>query len=398
MSMHDSRPPQPPVSKKISRVSAPSEIPFILQSSPKNFLPAPHRPPPPSVPIREIRGQKSPPPPFAIRLSSFTLHSSLPPAPLSISWVAHRSMMSARAFRRLFLLGLALTCAFAPAITRAGPPGEDPVVRLKEIVAAERKLFAKAEAAGDALDQENLRSELQQLANDYDKLILQHKDFTAAYVAYGLMLGKAGMKKESVAMLLRANQLDKDIPVVKNQLGNFLAEEGNPLEAVNYYLAAIKLAPEEPLYHYQLGMLLTEARDDFLKSGTWTRPNLDETLHKAFARAMELAPDDWRYAYQYGLSFYELQTSEWEAALQFWRAFEKKLKPGVEQEVCRLHQAKVLHELRRTDEARTLLASVNEPALARQRDKISASLDQPVVTATPPAPPATPPPAAPDAK
>ena len=295
---------------------------------------------------------------------------------------------------RVLPLFLSIILALAPATSRAAAPGEDPVARLKEIVAAEKKIFAKAHAAGDALDEDNLRSELQQLANDYDKLIDQHKDFTAAYVAYGLMLGKAGMKKESVAMLLRANQLDKDIPVVKNQLGNFLAEDGNPLEAVNYYLAAIKLAPEEPLYHYQLGMLLTEARDDFLKSGTWTRPNLDDTLHKAFARAMELAPDDWRYSYQYGLSFYELQTSEWEAALQFWRAFEKKLKPGVEQEVCRLHQAKVLHELRRTDEARLLLASVNEPALARQKDKISNSLDQPAVPTAPPPPASTPAPAA----
>jgi tetratricopeptide (TPR) repeat protein len=302
-------------------------------------------------------------------------------------------MMSVRVLTlRLLLIICVFASALAPAASRAAPPLEDPAVRLKEIVAEQKKIFAKAEAAGDDLDEDSLRSQLQQLANDYDKLIDQHKDFTAAYVAYGLMLGKAGMKKESVAMLLRANQLDKDIPLVKNQLGNFLAEDGNPLEAVNYYLAAIKLAPEEPLYHYQLGMLLTEARDEFIKSGTWTRPNLDATLHKAFARAMELAPDDWRYAYQYGLSFYELETAEWEAALQFWRAFEKKLKPGVEQQVCRLHQAKVLHELRRTDEARTLLASVNETALARQKEKIATSLDTPAVSPPPPSPA----PAAPD--
>jgi tetratricopeptide (TPR) repeat protein len=293
-------------------------------------------------------------------------------------------------FARAGIIFLCLACLFAP-VTRAAAPADDPTARLKEIVDAQKKLFAKADAAGDAADEDELREQLQQLAQQYDKLIETHKDFVPAYVAYGLMLGKIGMRKESVAMLLRANQLDKDLPIVKNQLGNYLAEDGKPLEAINYFLSAIKLEPEEPLYHYQLGMLLTEARDDSLKSGQWTRAALDETLHKAFERAMNLAPDDWRYSYQYGLSFYELETGEWEAALQFWRSFEKKLKPGVEQQVCRLHQAKVLHELRRTDEARTLLASVNEAALARQKDKIATSLDEPAKPVTPPA--SAPPPA-----
>ncbi|MGC4073335.1 MAG: hypothetical protein QM760_12625 [Nibricoccus sp.] len=285
---------------------------------------------------------------------------------------------------------LCLVCFCAP-FSRAADPIEDATARLKEIVEAQKKVFAKAEAAGDKADEDELRMQLQQIAQDYDKLLAAHQNFTPAYVAYGMMLGKIGMRKESVSMLLRANQLDTDLPIVKNQLGNYLAEEGRPLEAINYFMAAIKLQPEEPLYHYQLGMLLTEARDDFLKSGgQWTRAKIDDTLHKAFARAMELAPDDWRYSYQYGLSFYELETGEWEAALQFWRSFEKKLKPGVEQQVCRLHQAKVLHELRRTDEARTLLASVDEPALARQKEKIADTLAAADKPAPPPesAPPA----------
>jgi tetratricopeptide (TPR) repeat protein len=285
--------------------------------------------------------------------------------------------------RVLFFLSLIFLSASAGS---AAATTDEATVRLKEIVEEQKKIFAKAEAAGEAADTDELREQLQQLANRYDLLLKDHANFAPAYVAYGLMLGKAGMRKESVTMLLRANQLDKDLPIVKNQLGNYLAEEGKPLDALNYYLAAIKLAPEEPLYHYQLGMLLSEARDDFIKSGQWTRSALDESLHKAFERAMNLAPDDWRYAYQYGLSFYDLETSEWEAALQFWTAFEKKLKPGVEQEVCRLHQAKILHELRRTDEARVLLARVTEPALSRQKDKVTALLAEPARPAAAPAP------------
>ena len=58
------------------------------------------------------------------------------------------------------------------------------------------------------------------------------------------MLWKISMRKQAVAILLKANQLDPDIPLVKNELGNYLAEEGKPLEALNYYLSAVKLEPE----------------------------------------------------------------------------------------------------------------------------------------------------------
>jgi len=296
-------------------------------------------------------------------------------------------MIFARA--RIFLL--CLLCFSAPSLSHAAGSEDDATTRLKEIVETQKQLFAKAEAEGEKADQDELRSQLQQLVQQYDKLLAEHKDFVPAYVAYGLMLGKAGMSKEAVTFLLRANQLDGNLPIVKNQLGNYVAEEGRPLEAINYFLSAIKLDPEEPLYHYQLGMLLTEARDDFIKSGEWTRETVEETLHKAFERAMHLAPGDWRYAYQYGLSFYELDPGQWDAALKFWQDFEKTLKPGVEQEVCRLHQAKVLHELHRTDEARKLLASVNETALARQKDRVATEIEQPV--APKPAPVAPPAPA-----
>jgi tetratricopeptide (TPR) repeat protein len=249
-----------------------------------------------------------------------------------------------------------------------------PERKLKEIVERQKALFEAAEKSRDDFDEDNFRSQLQQLANEYDALIGANQDFAAAYAAYGFMLGKAGMRKESVKMLLRANQLDKELPLVKNQLGNYLAEEGQPLEAANYYLSAIELEPKEPLYHFQLGSLLAEARDDFIEKGEWTRAKLDEAMHREFETAMNLAPDDWRYAYRYGLSFYDLATSEWEAALQFWDGFEKKLKPGIEQQVCRLHQAKVLLQLRRLDEAQTRLESVTEASLAAQRERVVSEL------------------------
>ena len=249
--------------------------------------------------------------------------------------------------------------------------------KLKELVARQKTLFADAEKAGENLDQDNLRLQLQQVCNDYDTLLRNNPKFVPAYIAYALLLSKVDNRKEALGLLLKANSLDHNLPIVKNQLGNYLAEEGKPIEAMNYYLSAIQLESKEPLYHYQLGTLIVEARDDFLKTNQWTRTQLDKTMQDAFLQATTCAPDDWRYAYRYGLSFYDLETPEWDAALQFWKDFEKKLKPGVEQQTCRLHQAKVLVAQHHFDEARTALETVTEPILAKEKEKLIAELAQP---------------------
>jgi tetratricopeptide (TPR) repeat protein len=280
-------------------------------------------------------------------------------------------MPSMPRLRRLIAV-LVLTALAAPFL-RADKtaPRED---ALKTIVADQNALFTKAEAQGDALDLDNFQSQLQQLCRRYDALIAVHKNYAPAHVAYGMLLTKAGMRKEGVAHMLKANDLDSRIPLVKNQLGNYYAEEGKPVEALVFFTAASDLEPKEPLYHHQIGSLLCEGAEDFLATGDWTRPKLDEAMQDAFEQAMNLAPGDWRHAYRYGLSFYDLATPEWEAALRFWRDFEKKLSPGIERQTCRLHQARVLVELRRLDEARAALAAVTASELVRQRAEIEKKL------------------------
>ena len=228
--------------------------------------------------------------------------------------------------------------------------------RLKEMVARQDALLAAG--AKEGADMDNIKRDLQNLMFDYDDFLVVYPTFAPGYVTYGLLLGKVGMRRESSVILLKANQLDPNIPVVKNQLGNYLAEEGEPVEAANYFIAALRLAPNEPLYHYQLGTLLTEARDDFLNSGHWTRAQIDQAMHSAFQRATELAPDNFAYAYRYAESFYDLVEPNWDEALRVWGALEDRVKPGVEKETIRLHAANILLKQKKFEYARLLLATV----------------------------------------
>jgi tetratricopeptide (TPR) repeat protein len=266
------------------------------------------------------------------------------------------------------LAGLSLAAAEAPA--RAETMAEK---TLKDIVARQRDLLARADKEGDHLDVAWLRGELQSVINSYDILIQKSPDFAPAYVAYGMLLGQVGMTREAVGILLKANQLDKEIPVVKNEIGRFLAEDGKLVEALPWIMAAIDLEPSQPLYHYHLGKLLTEGRDDFIKTGQFTRASLDKAMLQAFARAAELAPTNFAYAYRHAEAYYDLETPPWDDALALWRKLDAGVETPLEHQTLWLHQANVLLKQGKPAEARALIGKVTELTLAKQKQTL---LDQ----------------------
>jgi tetratricopeptide (TPR) repeat protein len=245
---------------------------------------------------------------------------------------------------------------------------------LKQLVEQQKDLLAEEAKKSPGFDADNFQTQMQLLCQNYEVLLRENPGYAPGFAAYGFLLGKIGQRKGSIAILMRANKLDPDIPLVKNQIGNFLAEEGRPREALPYYLAAIKLEPKEPLYHYQLGTLLYVARDDFIKSGEWTADALDRAMHDAFREAAELAPDRIEFTYRYAESFYDMPNPDWDAALKAWTLLEAKAGSELERQTMRLHEVNVLLKAGKPDHARVLLDSVTEPALAAQKQKLVAQL------------------------
>jgi tetratricopeptide (TPR) repeat protein len=261
--------------------------------------------------------------------------------------------------------GLALAASVAAA--EAESMAERSLRRLAE---RQRELLAQAAKQGDQLDQGSFRQQVQALTHDYELLLRNNPSLAAGYAAYGYLLSKVDLRKEAMAMLLKANQLDPDLPLVKNQLGNLLAEEGKPVQAAPYFLAAIKLEPDEPLYHYQLGTLLAEAREDFLKTGEWTRATLDGAMHHAFRRATELAPERFEFAYRFAESFYDLEKPDWDGALRAWGALEDQAPTTIERQTMRLHAANICIKIGKLEHARALLETVDEPKLQGQKARL----------------------------
>jgi tetratricopeptide (TPR) repeat protein len=244
---------------------------------------------------------------------------------------------------------------------------------LREIVVEQKAALTAAKASEDASVLEDYRPRLQKVVDRYEALLTKHPDFAAGWASYGLFLCDPLLeeRKTALPLLLKANGLDPDIPVVKNQIGVLMAEDGRVVDALNYFLAASDLAPTEPLYHFQIGLLLDEAREEFLKTKAWKREKLDADMLAAFGRATALAPDRVDFAYRAAEAFYGVEPPQWDAAYLAWSRLEGRLEGRNETQAVRLHRARVRWKQGYAGEARELLESVDAPALLAQKARLA---------------------------
>ncbi len=251
----------------------------------------------------------------------------------------------------------------------AGSPAA--VRALAALTERQRAALAAARDA-DPAEVEDHRPRLQAIVREHEALVTAHPDFAAGWAAYGLFLCDPLVRDERVALalLFKANGLDPDLPVVKNQIGVLLAEQGRVLDALNYFLAASDLAPREPLYHFQIGLLLDEARDVFERSRAWTPEVVDRTVLAAFARAVELAPERTDYAYRAAEAYATLHQPRWAEAAAAWARLEERLTEDLAVQTVRLQRARALWKLGLAGDARDLVAEVDARELASQRGRL----------------------------
>lgn len=272
---------------------------------------------------------------------------------------------------RPVLQRLLLLTALIAGLTLAASAAETLTERtLREIVDRQKRLFERAEKEGENLDEPHFVTEAKAIAAAYDVLLQKNADYAPVYIAYGLFLGKIDMNKEAVAMLLRANKLDPNVALVKNQLAKHLAEDGKVLDALPYLMAAMDLEPNEPLYHLHFAKLLMEAREEFLRSGEWKRDALEKAMLDGFRRAADLAPGDFAFAYQHAKAYYELDPPRWEEALGVWQTLEQRAATAGTRQLVRLHQANVLVKLDRLVDARALLDQVTDLQMTAEKQRV----------------------------
>jgi len=239
---------------------------------------------------------------------------------------------------------------------------------LKDLNEREQSAYKRYEKALVTEDVHSIETELQSIVDGYEALISAAPNYVAAFISYGMMLHRIGERIPSNAMLIRADQIDPYHAIVKNQLGNYQAEEGNYPEAMGFYQMAIDLRPDEPLYHYQLGNLLFSFKKFFIDDKLFLPEGIDLEIQNRFRKAAMLAPAHLPYRLRYAQSFFDIARPNWEAALEEWQQLVNFVESPEEKQMMQLYMAKTRFEMGHHTAAQKIIKGIDEPSLEHSKD------------------------------
>ena len=242
--------------------------------------------------------------------------------------------------------------------------------KMMDLVARQSAIFRLIENNRDPLKEGDLQLRLNELIHDWEILLTDNPDEVTAYIFYGKLLRKVEQNEHAHRMFSQANRLDPDIAVVNQQIGNYLAEDGDYGLALGYFLKTIELSPKTALYSFQLGELLFHFRDHYVADEILDRPTLDQQMLASFQIATQLEPGNRDFQFRYAEAFYDLETPDWESALAAWESVAVTVQPGIETEAVQLHRARALARLGHRTEARTLAEEVTEPSLQKSKEQV----------------------------
>lgn len=247
--------------------------------------------------------------------------------------------------------------------------------RLAEIAAQQESIFNNLAANTDIPTPDQERC-LYELVQAYESFLSDNPDSVYGTILYGKCLRRLGNDQKAAHLFMQANKLDPNISVVKQQLGNYLAEKGDYLLALPYFLSAIELKPEEPIYHYQLAELLFHYKPHLLQDHIFEPKELDDKILHALREAARLAPEARSFAFRLAEAFYDLSEPDWVQALAQWDKLYQTSASEAEKEIILFQRARVLIELGRFNEAHQALNRIFSPALEQNRRELLARLPQ----------------------
>ncbi|MFP4157894.1 MAG: tetratricopeptide repeat protein [Opitutales bacterium] len=283
----------------------------------------------------------------------------------------HPSSTSAQT-TRIFLLLTA--CSLSTAT--AQPDLDLATKKLSDIALREENIYKNLAEDPDFYSADDLERHIHSLTQSYSTYLENNPEDVEALILYGKLLRRIDHKEAAFAAFLKADDIDPEIAVVKQQIGTHLAEQGKGKAAFPFYLRAVELEPQTPDYHFALGQLLHQFREQFLNDEVFTRDALEREMLKAFRRAAELAPDNFDAQMRLGEAYYDLNSPDWKAALLHWNRLSKKTDTPLQAEILRLHRAKVMGKLGRRTEAKKLLESIDTPSLQQSRQQVLDDISQ----------------------
>lgn len=269
---------------------------------------------------------------------------------------------------RLFIYIVVLS--LLAAATAAAQSSDLAAKRLADIALREENIYRKIVEDPEFYSADDLERHVSDLIGAYSAYLMDHPEDAHALILYGKLLRRMGRFDEAFNAFLKADALEPNLAVVKQQIGTHLAEAGKAKSALPFYLRAVELEPETAIYHFALGQLLNEFRTEYIEEQIFTRDALEREMLKAFKKAVALEPEAFDLQMRLGEAYYDLSSPDWKAALLHWNRMRKSTEDELQAEILDLHRARVMAKLGRSGEALTLAQNVQTPSLQKSKQEV----------------------------
>lgn len=242
--------------------------------------------------------------------------------------------------------------------------------QLEKIVQREQALFQDAPEASDTPARSEWERQVRALITDYQNFLIANPESLEGTILFGKLLRRTGESRLAYAVFTQANAINPKIAVVKQEIGNCLAELGKGPLALWAFMEAIELSPQTGLYHYQLGELIDLYETELLLNDIGHGLSLDRQKVAAFRQASQLEQDNKDFAWRYAQVFHDTLIPNAKEAFLAWKTLEDTASTPSEKDAIALHKAHWLLELRENKQAQELLSTIQTPSLQTTRDQL----------------------------
>jgi tetratricopeptide (TPR) repeat protein len=258
--------------------------------------------------------------------------------------------------------------------------------RLGQIAAREQMFLTNSSSSNKPLSKQELTRRAQQILSAYESYLEDNPRDVNGLILYGKFLRRMGQPRHATGLFLEADKIDPRLAVVKQNIANYLVEEGRLADALPFLLKAVELEPKEPVYHHQLGTFLFLFKEDLLSLGIASVKTNDHSMHGAFRSASELSTDNFEYKLRYAQSFFDISDPDWNKALGVWQDLRKQARGQSisEREYLALGEARAMTQLGMRKEAVAILKTITSPSLRATRESLIKELKESGATGKPP--------------
>jgi len=248
--------------------------------------------------------------------------------------------------------------------------------KLLDIIDDQNRLFERSKEK-PPMRKDDFLTHVNRIESMWKEYFVDNPDDVDGLIIYGKFLRTAGSTSAAYAEFAKADKLDPNIAVVKQQLAVYEAENGLCADAYAHMSAAVKLEPDNPIYLTQMGDLIVLCRTQLIFERVFKQDELDAEMQRCYRRASELRPDDLVALRRYAQSFYDVRRADWNLALKLWDEILSRSGLNLDRQTALANKARVLIELNRDVEAeRILREQVNLPSLLDARGSLLLEIER----------------------